>query len=165
MQEMRVRIETKEPVNGEIRSAWFTLPTDEEEVSEILGIDAYEETYRILETEAPFAEEIKEDMTVGQLRDYYDYFEELPSDMQEDYHELMCYYSSLEELHQQKYDIIHYPDCRNMSDIARYRLSEDPAFNALTEKAKEYFDFEGYGEYLDDNGTFVETDHGIYELP
>lgn len=28
-----------------------------------------------------------------------------------------------------------------------------------------YFNFEAYGEYLDDNGTFVETDHGIYELP
>lgn len=28
-----------------------------------------------------------------------------------------------------------------------------------------YFDYEAYGQYLDDNGRFVETDHGIYELP
>lgn len=162
---MRVRIETKEPVDGEIRSAWFTLPADEEEVSETLGIDASEETYRILETEAPFAEEITEEMTVAQINDYYDSFEDLPPDVQEDYHELMYHYTSLEELHSQKYDLIHYPDCKNMEDVARYVLSEDPAFNSLTEQAKSYFDFAGYGEYLDDCGTFVLTDHGIYELP
>ena len=28
-----------------------------------------------------------------------------------------------------------------------------------------YFDYDAYGQYLDDNGKFIETDHGIYELP
>ena len=36
-----------------------------------------------------------------------------------------------------------------------------PLRNALTR----YFDYEAYGQYLDDNGKFIETDHGIYELP
>lgn len=159
-----MRIETKEPVDGEIRSAWFTLPTDEEEVSEILGIDAYEETYRILETEAPFAEEIKEDMTVGQLRDYYDYFEELPSEIQEEYHELMCYFSNLQELYRLRYDVHHY-DCKNMAEVAMEILDNDPAFHALSDEAKLYFDFDKYGEFLDDNATFLKTEHGFFEIP
>lgn len=36
---------------------------------------------------------------------------------------------------------------------------------SLSENVTRYFDFEAYGQYLDDNGRFVETDHGIYELP
>lgn len=38
-------------------------------------------------------------------------------------------------------------------------------FTSLSENVTRYFDFEAYGQYLDDNGRFVETDHGIYELP
>lgn len=52
-----------------------------------------------------------------------------------------------------------------MTDIARTVLEQNPAYNALSETIIRYFDFEGYGQYLDDNGKFAETDHGIYELP
>ena len=52
-----------------------------------------------------------------------------------------------------------------MTDIARRYLAENPAFNTLSEDCVRYFDFEAYGQYLDDNGIFVETDHGIYKLP
>ena len=51
-----------------------------------------------------------------------------------------------------------------MTDIARHILNNDPDFSSLSENVTCYFDFEAYGQYLDDNGRFVETDHGIYEL-
>ena len=52
-----------------------------------------------------------------------------------------------------------------MQQIGQIILTFIPAYNALSETIIRYFDFEGYGQYLDDNGKFVETDHGIYELP
>ena len=44
-------------------------------------------------------------------------------------------------------------------------MNNDPDFTALSESFTRYFDFEAYGQHLDDNGHFVATDHGIYELP
>ena len=89
----------------------------------------------------------------------------LPSDLKEDYGELMCYFSDLDELHRYRNDIIHYSWCKNMTDVARHILNNDPDFTSLSESVTRYFDYEAYGQYLDDNGRFVETDHGIYELP
>lgn len=113
----------------------------------------------------PFADDVGEDTAVERLNDLYSMYEDLPSELQDEYGELMCHFSSLDELYQQRHDIAHYPDCISMTDIARRYLAENPAFSTLSEDCVRYFDFEAYGEYLDDNGTFVETDHGIYELP
>ncbi|CAG9708521.1 hypothetical protein CNEO_1330047 [Clostridium neonatale] len=52
-----------------------------------------------------------------------------------------------------------------MADVAKHLLDNDPAFAELDERLARYFDFEAYGQYLDDNGKFIETEHGIYELP
>ena len=165
MEEMRVQIEAREPTDGEIRAFWFTLPIDTEQVEELLGIDVDTDYYSITGKELPFADEVKEHTIAGQLNNLYTLFTELPSDMQEDCEELLCFYTSLEELHTQRNEIIHYPLCKNMTDVARTVLEQSPAYNALSESIIRYFDFEGYGQYLDDNGKFVETDHGIYELP
>jgi len=108
MQELRVLLETKQTINDEIRSAWFALPIDEEELRERLGVDAESEDYRILEKELPFADDVGEDTTIERLNDMYRTFESLPADLKEDYDELMCYFSSLDELHQHRNDIIHY---------------------------------------------------------
>lgn len=71
MQELRVLIETKQAVHDEIRSAWFLLPIDEEELQERLGVDAESEDYRILEKELPFADDVGEDTTIERLNDMY----------------------------------------------------------------------------------------------
>lgn len=165
MQELRVLIETTQSVNDEIRSAWFDLPIDEEELEERLGIDIESEDYRILEKELPFADEVGEETSVERLNDMYRTFESLSADIKEDYGELMCFFSSLDELHQHRNDIVHYSWCKNMSDVARYLMNNDPAFTSLEERLARYFDYEAYGQYLDANGHFLETDHGIYELP
>lgn len=165
MEEMRVQIEAREPTDGEIRAFWFTLPIDTEQVEELLGIDVDTDYYSITGKELPFADEVQEDTTIERLDDLYHTYESLPSDLKEDYAELMCYFTDLDELHRYRNDIIHYSWCKNMTDVARHILNNDPDFTSLSENVIRYFDYEAYGQYLDDNGRFVETDHGIYELP
>src|SRR5699024_12424415 len=89
MEEMRVQIEAREPTDGEIRAFWFTLPIDTEQVEELLGIDVDTDYYYITGKELPFADEVQEDTTVEKLNDLYHTYENLPSDLKEDYTELM----------------------------------------------------------------------------
>ena len=164
MNEMRVRLEAREPRSGEIRALWFSLPVNEGELEEKLGIDSAD-GYFIVDKELPFADEVMEDTSIQKLNEMAYQYEALPADIREDYGELMCYFTSLDELFRLKNDIIHYADCRNMTAVAEKVLSQNPAYASLPESVVRYFDFEAYGQYLDDNGRFVETDHGIYELP
>ena len=64
MNELRVLIEAKQPAESERRSAWFTLPIDEEELEEALGIEADSDDYRIIEKDVPFADDVGEDTAV-----------------------------------------------------------------------------------------------------
>ena len=52
-----------------------------------------------------------------------------------------------------------------MTTLPAKILNNDLDFASGEESVTRYFDFEAYGQYSDDNGHFVETDHGIYELP
>lgn len=165
MNELRVCIESRLPTAEEVRSAWFTLPVYEEELEEQIGVPIDSEDYRITEMELPFVDEVGEDTTIDRLNDLYHTFESLPTDLQEDYRELMCYFTSLDELHAHRNDIIHYSWCKNMTDVATHLLDIDPTFTSVETNLARYFDYEAYAQYLDDNGKFVETDHGIYELP
>lgn len=165
MQELRVQIEAVPTVEGDILSAWFTLPIDEEEFLEKLGIDAESENYRIVDKALPFSDDVREDTSVERLNDLYSTYASLPADLKEDCAELLCWFTDLDELHSHRHDIIHYSWCKNMADVAKHLLDNDPAFAEIDERLVRYFDFEAYGQYLDDNGHFVETEHGIYELP
>lgn len=97
MEEMRVQIEAREPTDGEIRAFWFTLPIDTEQVEELLRIDVDTDYYYITGKEFPFADEVQEDTTVEKLNDLYHTYETLPSDLREDYAELMCYFTDLQK--------------------------------------------------------------------
>lgn len=165
MEELRVLIEATIPNNGELPSAWFDLPIDEMEFEERLGVEADSEDYRIIEMELPFADDVTEAATVDTLNDLYQIYEDLPSDFKVELEELLNHFTSLEELYQHRYDIIHYADSNSMADIARHMLADNPAFNSLSEDCVRYFDFEAYGQSLDENGRFLETEHGIFEIP
>ena len=52
------------------------------------------------------------------------------SDLKKDYGELMCYFTDLDELHRYRNDIIHYSWCKNMTDVARHILNNDPDFTS-----------------------------------
>lgn len=107
MNEMRVCIESLQSTSEEVRSAWFTLPIDADVFEERLQVSMDSEDYRIIEKELPFADEVKEDTIAGQLNNLYTLFTELPSAMQEDCEELLCFCTSLEELHTYRNEIIH----------------------------------------------------------
>lgn len=165
MKELRVLIEAKKAViDGECVSAWFTLPINETEFEEILLVDADSEDYRILEMKLPFPEEVTEETPVDRLNDLYYIYKDLSSDFKEGLEELLTYFTNMEELYQHRYDIISYPNCNSMIDIARYVLSDNPAFHSLSEECVRYFDFEAYGQHLEDNRQFIETEHGIFEI-
>ena len=143
----------------------FTLPIDTEQMEELLGMDVDTDYYSITGKELLFTDEVQDDTTVEKLNEMYHTYEKLPSDLKEDYGELKCYFADLVELHRYRNDIIHYSWCRNMTDVARHILNNDPDFTSRIEGIIRYFDYEAYGQYLDDNGRFLETDHIIYELP
>lgn len=165
MEELRVLIEATIPKNGELPSAWFCFPIDEMEFEELLGVEADSEDYRIVEMELPFADDVTEATTVDTLNDLYRMYENLPAEIREELPAFMAYYSNLDELHNYRHDIIHYASCNSMTDVARQVLADDPAFHSLSEDCMRYFDFEAYGQSLDENRRFIETDHGIFEIP
>lgn len=165
MQELRVFIEADSTVRGEKLSAWFELPINEYEFMGKLGVEIDSNDYRITEKELPFADDVGEDTTVDRLNELYQMFHDLPSDIQAEYAQFQCHFSNLDELYEQRNDILHYNGCFTMLDVARLILEENPAFRALSEDCVRYFDLEAYGQHLYDNGKFLETEHGIYELP
>ena len=166
MQEARVQVETKEPINGEIRAYWFTLPIDTAQFEEVLGIDEASDYYYITDKELPFADEVREDTTVAELNDLYEMYQRLPDGIREAYKAFLARYESLEELYIYRNMIIPYPDCTGMIDVAKQKLSKDPAFKGLSEDCQEYyFDFEAYADQLEASGRFIQTEHGIFEIP
>ena len=165
MEEMRVQIEAREPTDGEIRAFWFTLPIDTEQVEELLGIDVDMDYYSITGKELPFADEVQEDTTIERLDDLYHTYESLPSDLKEDYGELMCYFTDLDELHRYRNDIIHYSWCKNMTDVAYYFIDELQVLGQIPLPLQNYIDYEAYGRDLSIEGTFIETSRGICEIP
>ena len=79
---------------------------------------------------------------------------------------LLTVYENLEALYICRNVITVYPDCKNMIDVARQKLMNDPIFKHLSEDCQEYyFDFEAYAFHLQEHGKFLVTEHGIFELP
>lgn len=77
MKELRVCMESALP-DKEVKKAWFTLPIDEVDVLEKLGVDVDNDEYRIIETDVPFKTDIKENTSVWRLNDLFYTFLALP---------------------------------------------------------------------------------------
>lgn len=166
MQEARVQVETKEPISGEIRACWFDLPIDTALFEEVLGIDAENDNYYITDKELPFADEVREDTTVTELNDLHEMYQRLPDGIREEYKAFLVYYENLEELYNYRNSILSYPDCKSMIDVARQKAKTDIIFQQLCEECREYyFDYEAYATFLEEYGRFIQTEHGIFEIP
>lgn len=123
MKELRVCMESALP-DKEVKKAWFTLPIDEEDVFEKLGVDVDNDEYRIIETDVPFKTDIKENTSIWRLNDLFYTFLTLPHFMQ--------------------------LDCELL-------LERLPSLD--------FMDLEKFAGYLEENGRFLKTEHGIYQLP
>lgn len=166
MQEARVQVETKEPISGEIRACWFDLPIDTALFEEVLGIDAESDNYYITDKELPFADEVREDTTILELNELYEMYQRLPDGIREEYKAFLVYYENLEELYNYRNSILSYPDCKSMIDVAKQKARTDPAFRDLSEDCQEYyFNYEAYATFLEEYGRFIQTEHGIFEIP
>lgn len=97
--------------------------------------------------------------------DYDEMAEDLPEDIQDELSELLCCYSSLEELCEHADEIIHYPDCNDMTDVAYYFIDECQSLGEIPDRLRNYIDYESYGRDLDLEGRFVVTNHGVFECP
>ena len=59
-------------------------------------------------------------------------------------------------------DIIYYPGCEDMADVARQMVEE--GYISVPDHLIYYFDYEAYGRDLSMEGTFVETRNGVFEI-
>lgn len=79
-------------------------------------------------------------------------YQRLHDYIKEEYKQLLSYYQNLEELYNNRYGIISYPDCKSMIDVAHFKLASNPAFQSLSEDCQTYyFDYEEYAVHDTDN--------------
>lgn len=128
-----------------------------------IGLNERYEEYAIHDYELPF--EIDEYTPIEEVNRLCEMVEDLPEDIQDELSELLCYYSSLEELCEHADDIIHYPDCDDMTDVAYYFIDECQSLGEIPDRIRNYIDYEAYGRDLDLEGHFVVTNHGVFECP
>ena len=108
MQDMRIQLEALHPTElTEQKSAWFTLPIYEDELSETLGIEEDSEDFTVADIDLPydFIKAGDETITLDEINEVYYMFENLPSDIQDEIEAIMEEYDCLEDLHNQRHDI------------------------------------------------------------
>jgi len=165
MDQMRVYIANLGKYNeGELVGAWFTPPVDFDEVKERICLtDGYEE-YAIHDYELPF--EIDEHTPIEEINRLCGLVDELEgtligeavSDIQH------AFFNSFEEMVEHVDDIICYPDCNDMSDVAYYLIEETGALGEVPTHLQNYIDYEAYGRDLELEGRFLVTNIGVFEM-
>ncbi|WP_270659836.1 antirestriction protein ArdA [Enterococcus thailandicus] len=164
MEEMRVYIANLGKYNeGELVGAWFTLPVDEDEVSERIGLDDVYEEYAIHDFELPF--EIDEYISLDELNRLGDLAQELEGTPFENVLKEIqqAFFSSFEEMVEHKDDIISYSDCSDMADVATYLIEETGMLGEVPSNLQNYIDYEAFGRDLELEGNFLITSSGIFE--
>lgn len=142
--------------------AWFTFPIDFEEVKEKIGLNDEYEEYAIHDYELPFT--VDEYTSIGELNRLWEMVSELPEELQSELSALLTHFSSIEELSEHQEDIIIHSDCDDMYDVARYYIEETGALGEVLASLQNYIDYQAYGRDLDLSGTFISTNHGIFEI-
>ncbi|HAQ0835619.1 TPA: antirestriction protein ArdA, partial [Enterococcus faecium] len=112
--------------------------------------------------ELPFT--VDEYTSISELNRLWEMVSELPEELQSELSALLTHFSSIEELSEHQEDIIIHSDCDDMSDVARYYIEETGALGEVPASLQNYIDYESYGRDLDLSGTFISTNHGIFEI-
>ena len=148
---------------GELVGAWFTPPIDEEEMAERIGLNEDYEEYAIHDFELPF--DIDEYTPIEEVNRLCALAEELEgTPIEFEMKEIQnCFFSSFEEMVEHVDDIIYFPDCDGMEDVARYYIEETGVMGEIPASLQNYIDYETYGRDLELNGNFLVTAHGVFE--
>ncbi len=75
------------------------------------------------------------------------------------------WFGSLEELLEHQDDIIYYPDCEDMEDVARYLIEETGVLGEVPANLQNYIDYKAFGRDLEIEGSFLVSSHGVFEYP
>ena len=162
MEEMRVYVANLGKYNeGELVGAWFEPPIDYDEMAERIGLNDQYEEYAIHDYELPF--DIDEYTPIEEVNRLCEMVEDLPEYIQDNLKELQGYFSSIEDLCDHQDDIIYYPGCEDMADVAR-ELVEEGALGEIPAQFQNYIDYEAFGRDLSYEGTFVVTRDGVFEI-
>ena len=109
---------------GELVGLWFTPPIDEEEMAERIGLNENYEEYAIHDFELPF--DVDEYTPISEINRLCEAIQEIEGTPI--YNELKeiqgMWFSSLEELLENKENIHCYSECDSMEDVARYYVEE-----------------------------------------
>ncbi|WP_077318276.1 antirestriction protein ArdA [Virgibacillus proomii] len=162
--EMQVYIANLGKYNeGELVGAWFTPPIDMEDVKERIGLNSEYEEHAVHDYELPF--EIDEYTPITEINRLCTMVQELEgSPIYHELSEIQSYwFDNLEELLEHRDDIMHYPDCENMADVARYFVEETGALGEVPTNLQNYIDYEAFGRDLEISGNFLVTSHGVFE--
>ncbi|HAZ9080584.1 TPA: antirestriction protein ArdA, partial [Enterococcus faecium] len=137
MEQIRVYIANLGKYNeGELVGAWFTPPVDFDEVKERIGLNDEYEEYAIHDYELPF--EIDEYTPIEEINRLCGLAEELKgTPIGEVASEIQhAFFNSFEEMVEHVDDIIYYPDCNDMSDVAYYLIVEAGDLGEVPEHLK-----------------------------
>lgn len=148
---------------GESIGDWFTLPVDEEEVAERIGLNDEYEEFAIHDYEAPF--KVDEYMSLDDLNHLAELAEEIDgTPLGDAAREVQqAFFNSFEEMVESKDDIICYSDCSDMTDVAAYFIEELGSLGEMSPNIQRYIDYEAFGRDLEIEGNFVCTSYGVFE--
>ena len=145
-----------------VQKRWFPSFTEFIDHKDQIGLNDEYEEYAIHDYELPF--EIDEYTPIEEVNRLCEMVEDLPEYIQEELSELQSYFGSIEELCEHEDDIICHSGCDDMADVARYYLEESGQLGELPAHLQNYIDYASYGRDMELDGTFVVTNHGVYEI-
>ena len=73
------------------------------------------------------------------------------------------WFNSIEELLDNKDDIICYSDCNSMEDIAMYFIEETGQLGEVPANLQNYIDYQALGRDMEIEGNYLVTSHGVFE--
>ncbi|EPM6849797.1 antirestriction protein ArdA [Enterococcus faecalis] len=141
-----------------------TNPVDFDIVKERIGLNDEYEEYAIHDYELPF--DIDEYTSISEVNRKCALIEELEgTSFYENISEFINYwFSDIEELIENKDDIICYPDCNSMEDVARYSVEEIVSLGGVPSNLQNYIDYQALGRDMEMEGSFIITTQGVFKL-
>lgn len=163
MEEMRVYIANLGKYNeGELVGAWFTLPVDEDEMAERIGLNDLYEEYAIHDYELPF--EIDEYTPIEEVNRLCEMVEEMPDYIVDNLKEIVSYFSGIEDVYDHMDDICLLSGCDDMTDVAYYYVEECGYLDGAPDIFNRYFDYAAFGRDLAIEGSYIESPSGMIEI-
>lgn len=163
MEQMRVYIANLgKYVEGELVGSWFIPPIDFDEVKKQIGLNKYYEEYAIHDYELPF--EIDEYTSVDEINRMCELVEGLPDYIRMELKNLLGFFVDLDDLNEHMEDIIYYPECEDMEDVAREYIEESGNLDVIPDFLHPYIDYEALGRDIEIEGNFIITYSGVYQF-